>query len=114
MVRRCRNCAFPIALGLNVMLTGVDRRLLGTCWSALICFWRDIFEPYMPPYMSLCFGIVERCCDHTAIERAIHGWGFSLFISSFLSFSLTFSSFLGFFFHFIFFLRLFLPFFLLS
>ena len=76
------------------------------------CFWRDIFEPYMPPYMSFCFGIVERRCDHITIERAIRGFYF--FISSFLAFSSTFSSFLGFFFHFLYFLRLFLPLFLLS
>ena len=76
MARHCRCRAFPIAPGLNVMLTGVSWRLPGTFWSALICFWRDIFEPYMPPYMSLCFGIVERRCDHISIERATRGWGF--------------------------------------
>ena len=36
MARRCRYRAFPIAPRLNVMLTGVGRRLPGTCWSALI------------------------------------------------------------------------------
>ena len=76
------------------------------CLSALICFLRDIFEPYMPPYMSLCFSIVERRYDHIAIERAVRGGGFFLFISSFLAFSSTFSSFLGFFFHFLLLLRL--------
>ena len=84
------------------------------CSSALICFWRDIFEPYMPPYMSLCFGIVERCCDHIAIERAILSQGISFFIFFFLAFSSTFSSLLGFFFHFLFFLRPFLLLFPLS
>ena len=73
MARRCRYRAFPIAPGLNVMLIWVDWRLPGTCWSALICFWRDILEPYMPPYMSFCFAIVERRCDHIAIEGAIRG-----------------------------------------
>ena len=68
----------------------------------------------MPPYMSFFFGIIERRCDHIAIERAIRGWGFSFFISFFLAFPSTFSSFLGFFFEFLFFLRLFLPLFLLS
>ena len=104
MARRYRHRAFSIAPRLNVMLTGVDRRLPETCWSALICFWRDIFEPYMPPYMSLCFGIVERHCDHIFIERVIHGWGFSFFHIFFLSL----------FFNFFFFLMLFLPLFLLS
>ena len=41
--------ALPITPGLNVMLIGVGRRLQGTCWSVLIFFWRDIFEPYMSP-----------------------------------------------------------------
>ena len=66
MARRCRYCAFTIAPELNVMLTGIGRRLLETCWSMLICFWRDIFEPYMPPYMLLRFGIVQRCCSYSA------------------------------------------------
>ena len=44
-------CAFPIVPGLSVMVTGVNRRLRGTCWSAPICFWRDIFKLYIPPYM---------------------------------------------------------------
>ena len=100
MARRYRYCAFSIALGLSVMLTGVCRRLQGTCWSTLILFWRDIFEPYMPPYMSLRFGIIERHCNHIAIKRAIRGWGFFLFffissLGSPFSFSSTFSSFLG-------------------
>ena len=86
------------------MLTEVDRRLQGTCWSALICFCRDIFEPCMPPYMSLCFGIVERRCDHIAIKGLSVAGAFFFFISSFLHF----------FFHFLFFLRLFLPLFPLS
>ena len=47
MVRRFRYRDFSIAPGLSVMLTGVGRRLQGTCWSTLIFFWRDIFEPYM-------------------------------------------------------------------
>ena len=38
MARRCWYRAFPIALGLNVMLIGVGRRLPGTYRSALICF----------------------------------------------------------------------------
>ena len=100
MARRCWYRAFPIALGLNVMLTRVGRKLQGTCWSALICFWRDIFEPYMPPYIYFRFGIVERRYDHIAIKRAIRGWGFFLFFIS---------SFLAFFFHFFFFLRLCFP-----
>ena len=37
--------AFLIATGLNVMFTGVGRRLQGMRWSMLICIWRDIFEP---------------------------------------------------------------------
>ena len=87
MARHCRYRAFPIAPRLNVIFIGVGRRLPGICWSALICFWRDIFEPYMPPYMSFRFGIVEKHCDHIAIERAIRGRGFSFFISYFLAFS---------------------------
>ena len=103
MARRYRYRAFPIVHGLNVMLTGVGQKLPGTCWSALICFWRDIFETYMPPYMSICFGIVERPCNHIAIERATRGWGFFFHIF-----------FLSLFFNFFFFLRLFLPLPLLS
>ena len=112
MARCCRYRAFSIAPGLNVMLIRINQMLPGTCWSALICFWRDIFEPYIPPYMSFLFGIVERHCDHIAVERVIRCREFSFFISSFLAFSSTFSSFLGFFFHFLFFL--FLPLFPLS
>ena len=66
MARRCRYCAFTITPELNVMLTGIGRRLSGTCWSMLIFFWRDIFEPYMPPYTLLRSGIVQRCCSHNA------------------------------------------------
>ena len=33
----CQYHAFLIATGLNVMLTGVGRRLQGTRWSRLIC-----------------------------------------------------------------------------
>ena len=73
IARRCRYHAFSITPGLNVMLTWIGQRLPGSCWSALIFFWRDIFEPYMPPFMSLCFGIFERRYDHITIERAIRG-----------------------------------------
>ena len=95
MARRCRYRAFPIAPGLNVMLTRVGWRLQG----ALICFWRDIFESYMPPYMPLRFGIIKRRCNHIAKKRAIRGRGFFFFHIFF-----RISSF--FFFHFFFFLRL--------
>ena len=94
----CQYRAFSIAPRLNVMLTGVGRRLQGTCWSALICFWIDILKPYMPPYMSLCFGIVERCCNHILIKRAICGQGFFFFH---IFFRISFFSF-----DFFFFLRL--------
>ena len=63
-------------------------------------------------YMSLCFGIVERCCDHIAIKGLSMVEAFSFFISSLeshFSFSSTFSSFLGVFFHFFFFIRLCFP-----
>ena len=89
------------------MLTVVGRRLQGTCWSALIFFWRDIFYPYMP----FRFGISERRCNHIAIKRLFVARAYSFFISylgSSFSFFSTLSSFLGFFFHFLFFLWLFL------
>ena len=82
MARRCR--ALPVSCFSNCSEAecNVDRvgwRLPGTCWSTLICFWRDIFEPYMPPYMSLRFDIVERPYDHISIKRAIRGRGFFFF-----------------------------------
>ena len=45
----------------------------------------------MPPYMSLRFGIVERCCDHIAITGLSVAGAFSFFISS-LGSSFSFSS----------------------
>ena len=119
-------------------MTGVGRRQRGTRWSAPICFWRDIFEPYILPYMPrgwfefsngilyihkhslgesmkfdtsmfsdkptcmpLCFGIVERRCNHIAKTKGYPWPGlffFSLgslsYFSSFLASSSTFSSFL--------------------
>ena len=53
--------------------------------------------PYMPPYMSLHFGIIERRYDHISIKGLFVVEAFSFFISSFLAF----------FFHFFFFLLLF-------
>ena len=59
--------------------------------------------PYMPPYMSLRFGIVERRCDHITIKGLSSAFSFFIsFLRSYFSFSSTFSSFLGFFFHFLF------------
>ena len=58
---RCRHHAFPITSGLSVMLTGVGRRLQGTCWRVLICFWRDIFEPYISPYLPLQWNFIHPC-----------------------------------------------------
>ena len=47
----CQYLAFSIAPRLNVMLTGVGLWLQGTRSSVLIFFWRDIFEPYMSPWV---------------------------------------------------------------
>ena len=90
MARRYRYRAFPIAPGLNVMLTEVGLRLQGTHWSSLICFWRNIFEPYMP----LRFGFVER---HWSVlirfwHSVVGAFFLFFFISSFLASSSTFSS----------------------
>ena len=53
----------------------------------------------MPPYMPLCFGFVERHCNHIAKKKGLSVVGaFSFFISSLgspFSFYSTFSYFLG-------------------
>ena len=79
MARCCRYRAFSIAPGLNVMLIRINQMLPRTCWSALICFWRDIFEPYIPPYMSFLFGIVERHSDHIVRRKGLSVVGNFLF-----------------------------------
>ena len=70
-----------------------------------------------PPCMPLCFGIVERRCNHSArggrgffffhiFFLSLYSRGFFFFYIFFLSLFFEFFSFLAFFFHFLFFLRL--------
>ena len=60
---------FPIVPGLNVMLTVVGRRLQGTCWNALIFFWRDISEPYMPLRLVVSMGGSKTRMEFSAAKN---------------------------------------------
>ena len=132
-----------IAPELNVMLTGVGRRLQGTRWSVFIFFLEGHFlslyvllggsktrmesstakntpSKSMKFYISMfndkppCMPLLFGIAERHCNHIARGGRGFFFFISSFLASSSTFSSFLASFLHFLFFLRLFLPLFLLS
>ena len=86
MARRCR--VLPVLCFSNCSCSecDVDRGWPEATRNALICFWNDIFEPYLSPYMPLRFGIVERRCDYIAIRGLSVAGAFSFFISSFLAF----------------------------
>ena len=105
------------------MLTGIGRRLQGMRWSVLICFWKDIFEPYMSPWVAWklrlnfihpCSAISPLVCPFALallkaaiiiLPEVVGAFSiyfflasiaepFSFFISSFLEYSSTLSSFL--------------------
>ena len=53
----------------------------------------------MPPYMPLCFSIVEWRCNHIGKKEGLFvvgAFSFSFYLGFIFSFSSTFSSFLGF------------------
>ena len=82
MARRCRALSIACFSDFSWANCDVDKGWSEATRNVLEranLLWRDIFEPYMPPYMSLRFGIVERHCNHIAIKRAIYGRGFFFF-----------------------------------
>ena len=85
MARRWRALPVPCFSDCSWVECDVDRGRSEAIRNVLICFWRHIFQPYIPLYMSLRFGIIERRCDHIAIKRAIRGFFFFFFFSCLLS-----------------------------